>query len=216
MEKDQDMKRILPKTLSLAAAAILALAAGSAAVAQQPRGPLMFRGDHGPGGFGLLEFDTNADGKLAKAEFDAAQRTRFDGIDGNKDGFIVPDEMRASFESRRANAEKERFALLDADKNGQLSQSEFDAARERGPGRGPDVPRLRMGPGGPDGPRGPGGPGPGGFGRGDRPGPDADNDGKISFAEFSARGAEGFTRADANKDGTVTIAELQALSRGPR
>ena len=28
--------------------------------------------------------------------------------------------------------------------------------------------------------------------------------------------AEGFTRADANKDGTVTIAELQALSRGPR
>jgi hypothetical protein len=207
------MKRILPLTTAV----ILALAAGSAAIAQQPREPLKFRGEHGPGGFGLLEFDTNADGKLAKAEFDAAQRTRFNAIDANKDGFVVPDEMRASLESRRADAEKARFAVLDTDKNGQLSQSEFDAARGRGPG--PDVPRLRMGPGGPDGlrgPGGPGGPGPGGFGRGDRIGPDADNDGKISFAEFSARGAEGFARADANKDGTVTIAELQALPRGPR
>ncbi len=42
---------------------------------------------------------------------------------------------------------------------------------------------------------------------------DADADGKITFAEFSARGAEAFARADANKDGTVTIAELQAMKR---
>ena len=32
----------------------------------------------------------------------------------------------------------------------------------------------------------------------------------------SARGIEAFTRADANKDNTVTIAELQALPAGPR
>jgi hypothetical protein len=36
------------------------------------------------------------------------------------------------------------------------------------------------------------------------------------LAEFSAGGAELFTRADADKNGTVTIAELQALPGGPR
>ena len=41
-------------------------------------------------------------------------------------------------------------------------------------------------------------------------------DGKLTFAEFAARGVEGFTRADANKDGTVTVAELQALRPGNR
>ena len=109
-----------------------------------------------------------------------------------------------------SSAEKERFAALDTDRNGQLSQSEFQAARERG--RGPDDgPRLmRGGRGGP--PLG----GPAGFGRGGRIGQDADNDGKVSFAEFSARATEAFTGADANKDGTVTIAELQSLTRGPR
>ena len=203
------MKRFLPLT-----AIVLVLAAGSAAIAQQPGGPPRLQGGHGPAGFGLLEFDKNADGKLTKAEFDTAQRTRFDQMDANKDGFTTPEEMRASLESRRANAEKARFATLDTDKNGQLSQSEFEVARERGPG--PDGPRLRMGGrGGPDGPGGPGGLA--GFGRGGgRIGPDTDNDGKISFAEFSTRGAEAFTHADANKDGTVTIAELQALPRGPR
>ena len=41
-------------------------------------------------------------------------------------------------------------------------------------------------------------------------------DGKITFSEFTSRPNEAFTRADSNKDGTVTIAELQALPRGPR
>ena len=41
-------------------------------------------------------------------------------------------------------------------------------------------------------------------------GPDANSDGKVSLTEFSARAVEGFNRADTNKDGVVTIAELQA------
>lgn len=200
------MKRFLPLT-----AIVLVLAVGSAAVAQQGGAPLLKGGHgHGPGGFGLLEFDANADGRLTKAEFDTAQRARFGEIDGNKDGFTTPEEMQAAIEARRASSGKERFAALDTDRNGQLSPTEFEAARERGPRR--DGPRMRMGGrGGPDGPGGPGG-----FGRGGRIGLDGDNDGRISFAEFSARGTETFTLADANKDGTVTIAELQALPRGPR
>ena len=36
----------------------------------------------------------------------------------------------------------------------------------------------------------------------------------MTFAEFSAPGAEAFARADTNKDGTVTITELQAVKPG--
>jgi Ca2+-binding EF-hand superfamily protein len=205
------MRRFLPLT-----ALVLVLAAGSAAIAQQPGGPgpKFGRGHgHGPAGFGLLEFDANADGKLTKAEFDTAQRAHFDQMDANKDGFFTPEEVQASLRARRADMEKQRFAALDTDKNGQLSQPEFEAARERGPGSGPGGPPVRMGGrGGPDGPGRPGGFG----GRGGRAGPDADNDGKVSFAEFSARGSDAFTRADSNKDGTVTIAELQDIARRPR
>lgn len=183
----------------IAATAALALVAGTA-VAQPPAGPDPGRGP-GPGGFGLLEFDANADGKLTKAEFDAGQRARFDKIDANKDGSITREErvahLKATAEARRAEVTKTRFAALDKDKNGQLSQSEFAEGGVRADGKGPG--------------RHHGGPRMAGPGKPDRVGADTDKDAKISFAEFSARGAEAFTRADANKDGTVTIAELQAL-----
>jgi hypothetical protein len=212
------------------------------------------------GGFGILQFDANADGKVTKAEFDAAQRKEFAELDGNKDGSATPEEIRAGMQAR-AKAQHEaqlkvRFADMDTNKNGQLTEAEFLAAQKDHDGdRGP-----RM--------RGPGGPGPammfgGGRGRGDRddgprmergrrggspggpagfppgaprdaqsqagqppigaqqrqmragPG-DADGDGKLTFAEFTARPTEMFTHADTNKDGTVTLAELQARAGIPR
>lgn len=192
--------------------------------------------------FGLLEFDTNADGRLTKAEFDAAQRTRFNQIDANKDGSATPEEIRTGMEAqakaRHEAAQKARFTELDKDKSGQISQAEFLAAEagDRGPGirngRGPGWMMMFGGPGGPPGERmrGPGGPRPDGapgFGGPPQPGAqlanpqmragpaDADGDGKLTFAEFTVRSSEAFTRADGNKDGTVTIAELQAMS-GPR
>ncbi len=177
--------------LPLIALAILALA--GAAVAQPPGGP-------GPGGrhggpFSLLAMDTNADGKLTRAEFDAGQRARFAEIDANKDGSATPEEFRKFHEAKgaemKAELSKARFEALDKDKNGQLSPAEMAA----GPGKD--------GRGGPRGEH---------RQHGRRGG---DDDAKpVSFTEFSARGAEAFTRADANKDGTVTIAELQALKPG--
>ncbi len=184
--------------LPLIALATLALA--GAAVAQPPGGP-------GPGGrhggpFGLLAMDTNADGKLTRAEFDAGQRARFAEIDANKDGSATPEEFRKFHEAKgaemKAELSKARFEALDKDKNGQLSPAEMAA----GPGKdGRDGPRGEHRQHGKD--------------RGEHGRRGGDDDAKpVSFTEFSARGAEAFTHADANKDGTVTIAELQALKPG--
>ncbi|MDP3495885.1 MAG: EF-hand domain-containing protein [Hyphomonadaceae bacterium] len=189
------------------AVAALALAAGTASA--QPPVHDGSKG-RGPGGFGLLEFDTNADGKLTKAEFDAAQRARFNKIDANKDGVSTREELEASHkadaETRRAEMSKVRFTAMDTDKSGQLSQAEFAAGApgqrgDKGPHRGDRGGRKGGGPDGQDGAK--------------RAGQhDADGDGKATFAEFSARGTDAFARADTNKDGTVTVAELQAMRPG--
>jgi Ca2+-binding EF-hand superfamily protein len=213
----------------------------------------MMRGpDFGvPGGFGILQYDANADGKVTKAELDAAARKAFNDLDGNKDGSATPEEIRAGVEiqanARHEAALKANFAEMDANKNGQLTEAEFLAAqtdqdgergaRMRGPGGpGPamifgrgdrDGPRMERGrrfaggppgvPGGPPGLQG-GQPPPQGAQQGQmRAGPaDADGDGKLTFAEFSAQRNEAFARADTNKDGTVTLAELQARAGVPR
>src|SRR5688572_29802829 len=88
------MKR-LPLFLSLMTAAALAVGASEAQRGPGgPMAPLMAGG----GGFGLLQFDANADGKVTKVEFDAAQRKAFADIDGNKDGSATPEEIRTGME----------------------------------------------------------------------------------------------------------------------
>lgn len=207
----------------IAAASFLVLA--GTAYAQPPGKPA---GMAPGGGFGLLMFDANGDGKLTRAEFDGAQRARFEAIDANKDGSAAPEEFQAHREqertARRADMVSARFTELDADKNGQISKAEFTAGAPgrdgepgkpgaREPGKRGDRRDVRMGPG--DGPRG--GPGrDGGRGPRDTAGPDADADGKVTLAEFSAGAVAAFTRADGNKDGVVTIAELQSLRPGRR
>ncbi len=183
---------------SAAAIVIVAATAGSAAIAQRGSGP------GGPAGYGLLQFDSNADGKLTRQEFDTALRARFNELDTNRDGFATNEEKKAARDAHAQQAKAERFAAMDKDGDGKLTQAELDAGSKRNGmgGRGVDGPR---------GMRGPGGPGRGEQ-AGDRPARgDSDGDGKISFAEFSVRPTEAFTRADSNKDGTVTISELQAL-----
>jgi len=101
------------------------------------------------------------------------------------------------------------------------SREEFAQGR-----RGPGGPRMR-GPGGPGGPgpmadRGPDGPPPpggpgmrrfrhGGPGMGIRMGARLFGEaGFVTAAQFRARALERFDRADANHDGTLTVAERQA------
>lgn len=179
----------------LGASAVAAVALVSVAIAQPPgRGP-------GAAGFALLQHDANGDGRLTRAEFDAAQKARFERVDANKDGTATPAEFKASREAQagaiRAAAESERFDEFDTDRNGQLSRAEF-SSRPALSGRD----GHQRHDGGRRGGRN--GPGPGKRA-------DANADGTVTQGEFSARGAEVFTKADANKDGVVTVTELQAI-----
>ena len=174
-----------------------------------------------------LALQVSADGPDAAPHTRAALVTRlqqhFAAADANHDGAITQAEADAARTAMRSEHRQAMFTRLDADHDGKLSLAEFSAPR---PDRGPEAQgggehgRGHGGPGGgrwghrggPDGDHGRGGPGEGGmFARAD-----ADHDGRVTFAEFSARPLAMFDRADANHDGTVTRDEMRAAWRGMR
>ena len=59
-------------------------------------------GKCGEGKCGFAMMDTDKDGKISKAEYDAAHKTggNFAGHDTNKDGFISADEFKAAHEGK--------------------------------------------------------------------------------------------------------------------
>ena len=48
------------------------------------------------------KMDTNKDGSVTKAEFDAMHQAHFEKMDGNKDGAVSADEMKAFHEAMHA------------------------------------------------------------------------------------------------------------------
>ncbi len=137
-----------------------------------------------------------------RAEVQAKIAEHFKKLDTNGDGFVTKEEaeaartkMRAEFAEKRQERRGERFAMLDKDKNGSLSKEEYMAPPPRGDGKGPD---------GADGKRGRDGHGPG-MHRGGRGGRHHGGPGMMGFG-----GGKMFERADANKDGKVSLAEAQA------
>ncbi|MEM1264221.1 MAG: EF-hand domain-containing protein [Pseudomonadota bacterium] len=75
-----------------------------------------------------MRADTDGDGRLSLAEFEAVSdgRVPFEDVDTNGDGFVDADEGKAF---RRAARERRRDRLKAADTNGDglLSRDEFDA-----------------------------------------------------------------------------------------
>jgi hypothetical protein len=144
--------------------------------------------------------DADGNGVVTSAEAQTHAAAWFARMDANNDGKID----RADREARRSA----RFDRLDVDKNGQLSRAEFSARPQRGPDamsqRGPEEgKRHRWGRRGHRGMM---------MGRM----ADANRDGAVTQAEFTAAARQRFERMDGNKDGQVTSEERQAAREAMR
>ena len=76
----------------------------------------------------LERVDTDKDGKISKAEFDAEGAKLFAKLDENGDGKIAQNEMP---QRHWAGFGGKMFDRMDADKDGKVTKSEFEAAGEK-------------------------------------------------------------------------------------
>ena len=121
-------------------AALLAMAAGTAHAAPHEHSAF------------VADYDLDKDGKVTQAEFKTARDQRYAATDANKDGGVDEAEYVAEYEARldaqlaastdtaERKAEEKvrqirqahvRFDVLDKDKDGRMSQAEFDASGAR-------------------------------------------------------------------------------------
>jgi hypothetical protein len=155
-------------------------------------------------------------GDVTRQQVIAHTDEMFGRLDADRDGRVTPDEMRAMGEHRRDEMRQHRFERVDANHDGNISREEFAEAHTMHDG--PDGPGghrgMHMGPppGGPGGPEG--GEGPGGHGM--HGGRMFGAQGFVTLEQMRARALERFDRADADHDGTLTVAERQAAHGGMR
>ena len=116
---------------------LLLLAAGPAFAAPGPDGdnPRPARPNAG-----VMRYDTNKDGFVDRAEWNAGQEARFRELDTNNDGKLSKDEMFARTPSAAGNVlpsdrQLERqdafFRRVDRDRDGFVSKAEFMAQTDR-------------------------------------------------------------------------------------
>lgn len=154
--------------------------------------------------------DANQDGTITQAEMRASVAQRFAKMDANGDGKID----KADREARQA----ERFKKLDTDGSGEVSLAEMTAAREARQAKRAERMAARS-----EARQGEPGAKMGGKwrGKGMRGGHggmmhrgmmrmDTNKDGAITLAEMEAGAMERFKRQDTNNDGQVTKAERDA------
>jgi Ca2+-binding EF-hand superfamily protein len=116
--------------VQLAVASCLALAAGAALACEG--GPCPTVQSH------FKELDTNKDGVVTKAEFDAGHAKHFKAMDANHDGKVTVEEMEAAHDQHHGMSDKphgmnqaqhtgtfkEIFDQADTDHDGALSKAE--------------------------------------------------------------------------------------------
>lgn len=100
----------------------------------------------------VSDYDTNHDGEVARAEFDAGRVLRFKATDANSDGWVSdaeylaeyevrldaklaastePTEEKVSTRMREVRQTHVRFGVLDKDKDGKMTKGEYDASGAR-------------------------------------------------------------------------------------
>jgi len=147
-------------------------AMGGPFIPAQEAAPPRAGGPRGPGG-GLARMDADGDGRVTRAEFDAASAARFDRMDTNRDGRVDATElaalpgggrgMRADTDGNgvltRAEHEamaRQRFERIDVNRDGVLDAAELQAGipmrgrrgggeRRMGPPRAPRAPATPTG-----------------------------------------------------------------------
>ena len=136
----------------------------------------------------FAKMDANGDGKLDAADRAARQAKVFDRIDADHDGAISRDEFAAKRAGRgeRAGGDHAGMAAMDhgqADGQHRMTGHRMGGHRMAGHRMGGRM-MARMA--------------------------DANNDGAITQAEFSAAALKHFDTVDGDHDGTLTAAERQA------
>lgn len=81
---------------------------------------------------GKIEFifekkDVNKDGKLSKDELSGRWASKFEKLDGDKDGFITLAEAKEAHERMKKERLTNMMMRLDTDSNGEVSEAEYTA-----------------------------------------------------------------------------------------
>jgi hypothetical protein len=100
----------------------------------------------------IHDYDTNHDGSVSRAEFDAGRTARFKATDTNGDGWVSEDEYVTEYSARLEEQLKSfdrgeekkveerqrqirqthvRFGVLDKDKDAKMQKAEYDASGAR-------------------------------------------------------------------------------------
>lgn len=185
-----------------------------------PGGPDRHPGPGGPGPHGGMhgKLDANNDGSVSREEFRAVHDEMFGKMDKNHDGKLSGDEFPHGPGPGGPGGGRIELRLDGHDgphdpegancrSGAPADVTRMEPAGPGGPG-GEEIVIVRRGPGGPGGEdvrivrHGPGGPG----GHDDL---DKNNDGKISFEEFTGPMREHFTAADKNHNGFLDEEEMK-------
>ena len=155
------------------------------------------------------------DQSMTRAEVETKVKTMFATVDANRDGTITKAEAEAAHGQMESKMRDAHFNEMDANKDGSISRAEFDAGHMR---RGEGM-KHEGGEKGEMGHRG----GQDEMGKGRHGGmrmhmsrgdmferADANQDGSVSLAEALAQPLARFDAADTNRDGTLSPQERLA------